>query len=927
MSRLPDGLSAARPAPPGTERGRPSGRRKLGTAVAVLGLTVAMATNTGSIAQALGFAPLAAVGVPPAVAGSTQFDITGLIQTMTLNAAPIKAGVSPDHRGGTVVVNGHTVVIPDETVVILPANALTWAELWSHAPSAQKTAGVTGMALTDPVAARLPGSYEVHLVGNRVNSGGTDRYIAGLVNISQQDLNQGTGYINFIDYGTGTLEVGGTPGTAGTGARVQINDPANQSALDQAGTAGSGRYGRAMTPDDRFQVDQDNPTIEAETGFPMCIPRVAPSANPAVETDPQCPQANRPVVSTPVADTSGITPQPNTLVAGENYRLFRMDTPAQVDSGVGCLRTPCADPRKQAPFEIGDYVTFAGTLENDAVGQYVSAHTINASLGIYTTPGVDPAYISNEVGLIGTGGLTVFGAGEAAVRSRFEGMTTDESRKIRIYGVDINPVTGATSDRLWGTVMPDLGPPTGAVRGRWRFRPPCTGTPATVSTKICTPPPSGQFIPPTREWRAVIDGLQQFTVDAADKDTLTANAASQVPSGSTVCTFAGSHATNSPCTTANGLFFGQYHAPIEEYIFPENVPGTAIPENNFNTIPFLAYGGYATVTGIQVGVLNPWPSNVAPSPVVCATPVINGPFTVANGGTVQLSGGVTAGATTPVTLQWTAGTTAGGVNLNGALTGATTTTPTFNATGVNGTVFLTLTANNVCGTATASSTIVITQAPPPTINPIQNQTVTAGATVTIAASSSSLPTPTWVWTNTGRPVNAVVPNVVQTPAAGTAGANSSIQFVTDATHPGTYTFTVQATNVNGSSALVAVNVTTTASVPTNITLTPLEYRTSKQRFIITATSTDPTLTSMTLLPYQTETGTTFDPATLGANLTVSLVTPGSFTLTLVGAPPPACNLGGVYATPCAQKPITVKGVRNGVVVGTSAPTALDRIRQ
>jgi len=85
---------------------------------------------------------------------------------------------------------------------------------------------------------------------------------------------------------------------------------------------------------------------------------------------------------------------------------------------------------------------------------------------------------------------------------------------------------------------------------------------------------------------------------------------------------------------------------------------------------------------------------------------------------------------------------------------------------------------------------------------------------------------------------------------------------------------------------------------------------------------------MVLQPYLTEKGTTFDPATLGAaNLTVSLITPGAFTLTAVGAPAPACNLGGVYATPCTNKPLTVKSLNAaGAVIGTSAPSALTLIR-
>ena len=189
------------------------------------------------------------------------------------------------------------------------------------------------------------------------------------------------------------------------------------------------------------------------------LPDVHPAHRPGARSDDAlCPQANRPAVSNPVVDTSGIAPQPNTLVAGEHYRMFRMDSPANVDAHAGCLRTPCADPRQQAPFEIGDYVTFTGNVETDSTGRYISAHTIVASLGIYTQPGVDPAYDTVDVSLIGTGGLTVFGAGEAAARTRFEGMTTDETRQIHVYGVDINPTTGATTDRDWGTILPDPGP-------------------------------------------------------------------------------------------------------------------------------------------------------------------------------------------------------------------------------------------------------------------------------------------------------------------------------------------------------------------------------------------------------------------------------------------------------------------------------------
>lgn len=885
---------------------RSSVRRRSWTGLAALAVTAALASGSGS--PALGAVGLAAppavavlpTAVLPTLASSTQFDVTGFIQSATLDTP------ADVHSGGVLKVNGHTVVVPRETVVILPANALTWQELFTHAP-APYAPTQTGLALTDTPKPLT--TYEVHVVGNRVIDATGDRYIAGLVNISQQELNSGAGHVSFINYATGEMEVGGTLGVSGTGTRVQINDPKNSTALDQAGVAGSGRYGRATTPDNRFQVDQDNPTILAETGFPMCIPRVTADPNVAGNPgDPQCPVTSRPVYTG--VDTSGVTPQPALPVNGGFYTLFRMDTPANVDANT-CVRGTCADPRKQAPFEIGDYVTFAGTLIQDGGangGQYISAHTIVASLGIYTAKGVDPAYVSVNVSLIGTGGLTIFGAGEAAIRTRFEGMTTDESRLVRVYGIDINPTTGATSDREWGTVMPDAGPPTGAVRGRWRFRPPCTGTALTVSAKLCTPPPAGEFIPPTREVRAVVTGLSQFL-----PGTIIANPSSQVPG------------TPSAKTTANGIFYGQYHAPIGAYIFPENVPGTPVPENNFNSIPFLAYGGYQSITGVQAGVLNPWPSSTAAPAFVCATPTLGGaPYSVVGGGSVQLSGIIAAGASAPVTLQWTAGTAANGTDLNGALTGATTTTPRFNAAGLAaGTYFVSFNASNACGVATASSTITVAASPPPSVNPIQNQTVTAGNLVTLTAASSSLPAPTWTWIQTAGPANPVL---AQTPAAASPSATSQLKLTP--TTAGTYTYSVTATNANGTSPAQTVNVVVTASVPTNVTLLNV-YRTAKQRLVITATSVDPTVASMVLQPYLTETGTIFDPATLGAaGLTVSLVTPGAFTLTAVGAPAPACNLGGPYATPCAQTPLTVKSVNAaGVVIGTSPATGLTTIRQ
>lgn len=858
-------------------RPRVLGWTQILTVIAMLATVFSVMPGSVTPAYASLSARAAAVAVLPALPASTQFDITGFLQSATVN------NPADPHSGGTMMINGHSIVVPAETIVILPASALTWQELFAQSP-APYTGVATGMALND-----LPKpltTYEIQAVGNRVGN----TYIAGMIHVSQQDLNGGSGYINYIDYSTGAFEVGGTLGVQGTGARIIINDPI------EAGTdiPNTGRYTRgSISPDGRFQVDPDNPTIASATGYPMCIPRTDPTG---LTPDTLCPETNRPISNGAFAFDFTATP----TAAGTYLSMIRMDNPANVDGNPALCQLAvaglggCLDPRKQSPMEIGDFVNYAGSVEQDNVGQYISAHTVIDDVAIYTMPGTNPAYVTVEVGISGTGGLTVFGAGEAAIRTRFEGMSTDETRQIHLYGIDINPVTGATSDRDWGTILPDPGPPGGAVRGRWRFRPGCLPFGSVATSKNCVYGPTGGFLPPTREVRAVIEGLQ-----TQDPQNVAA------------------------VTTANGIFYGQYHAPIGEYIFPENIPGNPIPENNFNTMDFLAYGGYTSFAGTQVGVLNPWPSNVAPAPISCAVPsIVGGPYSVANGGSINLSGSVNGNASAPVTLAWTAGTIAGGTDLNAKLTNAGTTQPTFNATGLAaGTYFLTFTASNVCGATSAATTITVQAAPVPTINPIANVTASAGAVTTITATSNSTPTPRFTWTQTSGPAAIAF---TQAPSAATATVTSSISF-TPVT-AGTYTFRVTATNANGTSQPTNVTLTVTAATVTNLTITTAEFRTTKQRLDLSVTATDLTVLTMTLQPYMTDTGTMFDPATLGA---ASLTNTGGgiWTLTIVGAPRPACRLNSTYATPCTQRPLIVKSTGGGAGPGTSVQTALTKIRQ
>lgn len=61
---------------------------------------------------------------------------------MTINAAPL-AGEDPILRGGSITVDGLTIIIPDNTMATLPATNVAWSELFdATAPFASKLPGI-----------------------------------------------------------------------------------------------------------------------------------------------------------------------------------------------------------------------------------------------------------------------------------------------------------------------------------------------------------------------------------------------------------------------------------------------------------------------------------------------------------------------------------------------------------------------------------------------------------------------------------------------------------------------------------------------------------------------------------------------------------------------------------------------------------------
>lgn len=499
---------------------------------------------------------LVVVGMlPPRAAFSqtvTPFQIVGHIQRLTLDspADPLS--------GAKLTVNGVEVVLPKNLVIQLPAAYFTAQQLFDKAQGVSKKYGESGLALSDkfpPLAA-----FEVAVSGNIVNG----VYLAGLVAISQQSLNIGAGFIHHIDTATGMMCVGGSPTAvtcAGSDTRIRLNDPA----LDASDPfAGDGRYGKpnpappsvgmddpnSRYPDPRFTVDQGNPTVHALTGYPMCVPRAV--------NDAQCPSQNRPAELTFVMDSVDLVPP---IKLGNN----------------AIKACPSCDANKQAPVRVGDYITFSGTRARDPqVGDFLSVHTLVANVGIYTKPG-GRAYVSLEESLLGTRGPIVDcgAAAECQDRLKVEGFTTDPSRRVSVYAVDVAQ-GGTPKVRLLHSTVKDQ-----AVFGRFRYTPPLTAAALFDFNENLKGAP--------RELMVRID----------DPDPL--------PDGSGV---------PSVPKAAHGLTTGVYVAPVGEYIFPEptGVQGGPQPALNFQCLAFLANGWALPDSGLpNIPRLTPWPGAATPT--------------------------------------------------------------------------------------------------------------------------------------------------------------------------------------------------------------------------------------------------------------------------------------------------------------------------
>ena len=802
--------------------------------------------------------PTATPVVPPRGGEPAGFDIGGFIQYASLDATPGLCNKDdnptptaanpplPDQckiTGGWVQVNNTLIRVPQNTVVYFPNTLITWEEVFEQNPNTHQTDPVfqTGLAMSDTV--RFPGTYQVDVQGNIVN--GT--YIAGIMFIAQSPGEAGAmqGFIEKFDYANGIMYV--------NGMRIQMDDPPitftvpnpdGTPAVDGLGNPiilTKGRYSAGHVPDPnfgfdpRFAVDQNNPSVTAETGYPMCIPRWSPYIDgsdgsngaavslllPDDQQDPQCPEKNRP--RDPVTGTT-LLPIFTMNLAG---------APPTSDNPIP------QDPYVEAPFEVGDFVLITGTLQVDSQGPYISATQLQDNdAGIYTWPLADPAYVRIDVTIQGTGGVpnNLFPQ-EAGVRTRVEGFSTDPFRTVDVSAIDQDCNGNLTfREPAWAANFPvEPGVPGIGAKGRWRVR----------------FPQGGDFLPAVQNIGVRVSG-------------------------------------SSPGKNKNGLTYSEYQLPGQEFIFPENLlPGTRQPRFNFADILYLDNGmGQLPMvsdvfdsTQIQLGLqpipfypnqtmsqLNPFPEATLP-PLTCvpgslptlavakfsSTP--NPPFAGVN---VTLDGTASTPATGP--FQWTQIINPGDPTV--VINNATSAIATFAAPPVAGPQSLTFQlivggqGSQVPQSAPASLTVPIVVAPPNTppavsafasgpdptnpANTLSGTTigVPSNAPVTLNASAvdPASGTLTFNWSGPA--------GVVLTPVA----ADGSVQTITTPSVPEltaaqTLTFTVTATS--SASGLTSAPVTVTVlvqPVTDTIVVSNVVYRRTKGRLIVNVSDFTPGVT-------------------------------------------------------------------------------------
>ena len=910
---------------------------------------------------------------PPAA--PPQFDITGFIEDATV--APVgsmcTSVTEPRLMGGTVTLNGQKITVPCNTILQMPAYALTWADLFTLAPKDITPAGTSGLGLADPFVPGTAGllnstptgfnsplpSHEIHVVGNVING----EYIAGLIFISQQSLNSGQGVISCIDYATGEMQVGGTVQATGTPCtlpaapgvtRVRMNDPVGRYGIVHGGPGTVGADVIEPGYDPRFTADTDNPTMHSTLGYPVCIPTINPvnpitdpitGAQIAAGVDPLCPVYNRPIVPN-CRNFDPLTTLPAFGGQAAGYCMtWVMDAP-----GAHAIDPTATDPTAAAPLMPGDTIIFSGTTKADASGPYISAHTIAANLGIYTQPHTKPAYVFMEGVLVGTGGGTVAGlAVESTSKVSWVGFTTDPTELVDFYSVHQDPVTGDTTEFYLGTQDPCCTP-----LGRFR----------TVANNV------GAFGEPQRNYRAVSRTMCQ-------PDPLTPGTANpaNTPKLQTLCHMDPLYAPDLTAKQApktpqqDGLIPGQYTLPNFEFIFAENLNfGAPLVPNNFQDLPFLFCGsgpinGPGTASAV-VAQLDPapWappmadpvfhaslcPQVKAVDGTIGITPVTTAPLPPVINSVTATPASTIVGTTTTVTLSASATNPNGGTAMSYAWSfpagvvmscgvclpnaNNATVTATFTPQTGGPMTFTVKVSNGVLPDATGSAVVNVAalNSKPPVLRSFNSSlgSVNAGQLVTLTAIGNTNPTGgtvSFTFKQTGGTPVTLSPITLTGTAPNDQTGRATFIAPVSLTK---VNLTFQATVKDNTTGLTTTGSATQVSVTLNpvpsdvVTITAVNYRSTQTlggqltnvgKLTITAlssaTTANPPPVGMTMTAF-------YSNSSLPANVSGSTALPLSMQLTLQAADLPGTLVPVCGATPCWTGSVV------GVIADTSVTPAV-----
>ncbi|KAI1197781.1 hypothetical protein F5X97DRAFT_343415 [Nemania serpens] len=260
-----------------------------------------------------------------------------------------------------------------------------------------------------------------------------------------------------------------------------------------------------------FTADDESPSISSFSGFPMCVPRNA--------TDPLCPSTNRPF------------------------------------NGQGTFTAP--DPLSMVPFLPGDFVTWAGIKR----GNEVIAFSVVAQ-NVQITTLQDLVYVRTDLALLG---VSNFNGNTELAESRVVGFVSNPRSTVALYAMDIDPCTGAVTDRI----VAALG-----LRGGGN--------------------PQNKF-----EYRAdILSGYARDYRVVAEVDGVPKTRA-----------------------TKNGFLAGTYVQPVSVWVQGEqDVPGVPPPANDFSQLPWLTRGLGVDADGNLWGPLDPFPqSGLLIEPLACGT--------------------------------------------------------------------------------------------------------------------------------------------------------------------------------------------------------------------------------------------------------------------------------------------------------------------